>query len=272
MRSVVLLLIVSCLVVAGLTGCYRARSIAAEDELSGPRAQPVALVQENVRDRANADETVELAPLGTAPANRPVVMQPTGAVPNFCDCCDRKCWNPCCGLPCEQCMHNWKVRGLGGVALWTGDEKPNDTRAFWGFDVGHTWCCCPCWGVDLYYRTVCAEFDRQFPTGLGTDTGTFHFFGAKVNFERSICCSRWYWYAGLGAGGFTTQNYVEDDTGFHFLAEAGVGFVVNRWWRVFAGVNIIGMSTKAGRLLPVDDTERRWQTLFAPVAGIEVNF
>ena len=179
-----------------------------------------------------------------------------------------------CGLACCQCSE-WHVRGLFGRSFKVGDD-PADVCLFAGLDVGRTFC--GCWGLDFYYRYHSGQFDRQGWTDatgatISEDGGHFHHVGLKLTYERGFTrTSRWYWWAGLGAGYFWSEDYIDDDDGFEVFAEAGVGFVLARNWRIRGGVNVIMMDTSVGREQFTNAGVSRTHWVIAPVIEVEFTF
>ena len=175
-----------------------------------------------------------------------------------------------CGLPCADGISQWHIRGVLGLATFHGTDAAENCT-YYGVDIGRTFC--GCWGLDLYYRYNSGRFTRE-PTAGSTfeDGGWWHHFGAKVTMERAIAGSKFYWWAGVGGGWFTTQNYVSNDSGPEVFGEAGVGYALNRNWRLRAGVNVHGMDTDVTRRLPANDGQSRWLWLIAPVVEAEFSF
>ena len=172
---------------------------------------------------------------------------------------------PLCGLPCESGEASWHVRAVGGVATWAGDD-PGNPCTYLGADIGRT--LCGCWGIDAFYRTQSARFDRD-PAGL--DGGDIHHLGVKATYERSLG-GRFYAWGGVGPEYFWTSDYLDDDSGFGAFGEAGLGFVLNRTWRARLGVNVHGFDSDVARRSPADDGRSRWLWVIAPVAGLEIDF
>jgi len=181
-------------------------------------------------------------------------------------------WSGCGGLPCCCGISMWHVRLVGGVAFYTGDDAPEECGYF-GADFGRTHC--GCWGYDVYYRWSSAQFERTLdPTRVvpAKDGGYTHHFGLKLTYERPFGNSRFYWWAGLGAGYFITQDYWYDDEGFEGFGELGIGYVLGRNWRVRLGVNVHAMDTKVTRESYLDDGDSRLLWLIAPVLEVEIDF
>ncbi|MDJ0522288.1 MAG: hypothetical protein QNJ90_09465 [Planctomycetota bacterium] len=175
-----------------------------------------------------------------------------------------------CWPPCNDGISQWHVRGVIGLSFSEGTDDFEDCN-YWGVDVGRTFC--GCWGLDLYYRYNTGRFSRDEGQGVFKDGGTWHHFGAKITFEKAFArSSRFYVWGGVGAGYFTTDDYVNDDSGFEIYGEAGVGYNVSENWRVRAGVNIHGMDTDVTRFSPVNDGDSRWLWIFAPVIQLEGSF
>jgi len=200
-----------------------------------------------------------------APLPDPGAMAANRVVP-----CDAPMACPCppqCGLPCERGQGGWNLRALGGLAFWGGTDAADDCSYF-GADVGHSFCG-SCWSLGGFWRTHTARFDRD---PAGEDGGTWNHVGLKLSYERSLGGGRWYVWGGVGPEYFWTTDYLDDDSGFGVFGEAGLGYVVNRHWRILAGVNVHGMSTDVGRRSPADDGESRWLWIVAPVVGIQFDF
>jgi hypothetical protein len=161
------------------------------------------------------------------------------------------------------------VRGVGGRGFWAG-EDPAEPCNQYGFDFGHTFCGtrCGCWGIDTFYRTHTAQFERD---PGGADGGTFHHVGVKVTYERSLR-GRWYVWGGAGPEYVWTTDYLDDDSAFGVFAEAGIGFVLNCSLRARLGVEVHGFETDVGRQSLADDGQSRWLWLIAPVAALEFDF
>lgn len=94
----------------------------------------------------------------------------------------------------------------------------------------------------------------------------------KVSFEKSLGGGRWYAWGGAGPEYFWTSDYFRDHSGIGLFGEAGIGYVVNRNFRIRAGVNVHGMDTDVGRRSAADDGESRWLFAIAPVVGLEFVF
>ena len=175
-----------------------------------------------------------------------------------------------CWLPCNDGISMWHARALAGIATSAGTDSFSNC-VYYGLDLGRTFC--GCWGLDAYYRYNSGRFDRNPGPGQAfKDGGEWHHFGAKVTFGKSFGHSPFYAWAGLGAGYFTTNNYIADDSGFELFGEAGVGYNLTRNWALRAGVNIHGMDTTVTRELPANDGKSRWLWIIAPVIEIEGRF
>lgn len=180
-----------------------------------------------------------------------------------------------CGLPCEQGISEWHVRAVGGIALFAGDDTPEECT-FLGLDIGRTFC--GCWGLDFYYRYNSGRFDREGffdenGSAISRDGGHMHHVGLKLTYESGLGRnSRWYWYTGLGGGYFWTEDYLDDDEGAEFFAQAGVGYMVSRNIRIRGGVDVIGMDTSVGRRIPADAGKSRFLWVIAPNVSLEFNF
>lgn len=175
-----------------------------------------------------------------------------------------------CWPPCNDGISQWHGRAVVGMAFSEGTD-PFIECSYYGLDVGRTFC--GCWGLDLYYRYNSGRFKRDPATGFSRDGGSWHHFGAKITFEKSFGrSSKFYAWGGLGAGYFTTADYIDDDSGFEIFGEAGLGYNVSRNWRLRAGVNIHGMDTSVTRFSPADDGDSRWLWIIAPVIELEGSF
>lgn len=185
-----------------------------------------------------------------------------------------RCWSGC-GLPCEQGISKWHVRGVVGWPFFVGTDEP-DGCSYWGVDLGRTHC--GCWGYDLYYRMAGAKYKRDVVddtgavVGTSKDGGFSHHFGLKLTYEKSFGNSRFYGWGGLGGGYYFTDQYWEDSEGWEIYGELGVGYVINRTWRVRAGVNVHGYDDEATRRSVLDAGSARWMWLIAPVVEVEANF
>lgn len=175
-----------------------------------------------------------------------------------------------CGLPCEQGISMWHVRGVVGRAFFEGTDPAEDCTYF-GTDVGRTFC--GCWGLDAYYRYNSGRFTRDVAAGRFLDGGEWHHIGAKFTYEKGFGTnSRFFGWGGIGGGYFWTDKYIANDSGPEVFGEAGVGYILNKNWRIRAGVNVHGMDTEVTRRLPVDDGQSRWLWILAPVAEVEADF
>ena len=180
-----------------------------------------------------------------------------------------------CGLPCMQGVSDWHIRGVVGRALFEGDDPAEDCTYF-GADIGRTFC--GCWGLDAYYRYNSGRFDRVgFTDDAGNiidkDGGTFHHFGLKLTMERGFGRnSNFFWWAGLGAGYFFTEDYIDDDEGVEYFGELGLGYMVNRNFRIRGGVNVHAMDTSVGRRSLADQGQDRLLWIIAPVIEAEFDF
>ncbi len=178
--------------------------------------------------------------------------------------------DPCstgCIVPCDPCRPRWHARAVGGFAYWMGEDSGEEC-AYFGADLGRKFCN-SCWSVDAFWRTQSAQFPRD-PSG--EDGGTWNHVGVKASHERSLGGGRWFAWAGAGPEYFWTSDYVNDDSGLGVFAEAGIGYIVNRNWRIRAGVDVHGMNTDAGRRSIADDGDSRWLWVVSPVIGLEFDF
>ncbi|MDJ0972941.1 MAG: hypothetical protein QNJ98_00600 [Planctomycetota bacterium] len=207
----------------------------------------------------------------TAPA--PVFVGPSTSIADPCAPCPPAAAPApisSCNLPCTEGTSMWHIRGLGGFVVYEGDD-PGDNCGYWGVDFGRTFC--GCWGLDVFYRWNSGTFDRATALGPAEDGGDWHHFGVKITYEGQFATnSRLFWWVGLGPEYFTTDGYDDDDSGFGVYAEAGIGYFVNRNFRIRAGVGIHGVDTDVGRENPADDGEKRWLWIIGPHIGVEVNF
>ena len=140
-------------------------------------------------------------------------------------------------------------------------------------DVGRTFC--GCWGLDFFYRWHGCQFDRALvgTTALGQDGGGFHHIGGKITWETSFGGSRFFWYVGVGGSYWWTQDLVTNDQGGALFGETGFGYVISQSIRVRVGVDVHGIfSTDATRAQPGNDGSTRSLWVFAPNAGIEIDF
>jgi len=175
-----------------------------------------------------------------------------------------------CWPPCNDGISQWHGRAVVGRAFSSGTDHFIEC-SYYGADVGRTFC--GCWGLDLYWRYNTGRFHRDTALGTIKDGGEWHHFGGKVGFARSLGRdSKLYAWAGLGAGYFTTNKYIQDDSGFEVFGEGGIGYNISQNWRVRAGVNVHGMDTDVTRRLPADDGSSRWLWIIAPVIELEGSF
>lgn len=217
------------------------------------------------------------AELPVAPVEPALPFAPVAPIP--CDPIPAPAVAPaaafCGGLPCNNGCSEWHIRALGGRSFKTGDD-PADLCLFAGVDIGRTFC--GCWGLDLYYRYHSGQFDREgWTTAAGApiseDGGNFHHVGLKVTTEREFGRnSRWYWWAGLGAGYYWSEDYIDDEDGFEVFAEFGVGYMLNRNVRIRGGLNAIVMDTAVGRKNIANAGVSRTHWILAPVIGVEFDF
>lgn len=199
-----------------------------------------------------------------APAGTTYTAAPAAAATGL----QSRCWSGC-GLPCEDGISSWHARLVGGWPLYVGDDDP-EPCSYWGVDLGRTHC--GCWGYDVYYRMSGAKFDRQgYPDNITKDGGITHHLGGKLTWEKSFG-SRFYFWTGLGAGYYWTDDYIEDSDGFEVYGELGLGYVLSETFRIRAGLNVHGADTDTGRLNYSDIGKGRWLWLIAPVVQLEVNF
>ncbi len=187
-----------------------------------------------------------------------------------------KAYNPCAGLACCQGISQWHIRAVGGGSFFFGDDAPEECSYF-GADIGRTFC--GCWGLDAYYRHNTGRLDRQVITGqaapvtqIDEDGGEWHHVGLKATIERPLYGNRLYGWAGVGAGYYWTEGYINDDDGFEGYAEAGIGYMLTSRLRLRAGVNVHAMDTEVTREDPADDGDSRWLFLVAPVLELEATF
>lgn len=210
------------------------------------------------------------APVGTPVAGPPCPPEPCAAPATTTKLVTPERTLSGCWPPCNSGISQWHVRAVGGVSFSEGDD-PFEDCSYFGADIGRTFC--GCWGLDLYWRYNSGRFTRDEGNALIRDGGEWHHFGAKVTLERSFGRdSRFYAWAGIGAGYFTTNKYLFDDSGFEVFGEAGIGYNLSENWRIRAGVNVHGMDTDVTRRLPVDDGRERWLWIIAPVIELEGSF
>jgi len=271
------------LLVAGLVGCSAPlgstafdREAAAVASATAPRTEMVLTRAEAPRlERSPVFERVDgpvPVPAGTTTWAAPCAAPCATPCPTPCPTpCAPRCWSGC-GLPCAEGFSDWHLRGVIGYSFHAGTDS-GDGNLYYGADVGWTSACC--WGIDAFYRRHCGTFDREFPiVGAtvfeGEDGGTFNHIGVKLTYQKAFGGSRWYGYAGAGPQYFWTEDYLDDDTGIGGFAELGIGYVLKKNWRVRAGVEVLGQSTSAGRLSPIDDDEDRLLWFISPVFEIEL--
>lgn len=180
-----------------------------------------------------------------------------------------RCWSGC-GLPCEDKMSQWHIRGLAGYAIYTGTDAP-DPCGYFGFDVGRTFC--GCWGIDAYFRAHGCQFDRVGdPSLLTKDGGMVYHVGAKLTYQRSFGGSRFYGFGGIGADYWWTEDFLVTDSGVGPFGELGLGYVLSQNWKIFGGLNLHGLNTTTGRELLANDEDSRWVWVWALVGGIEFSW
>ncbi len=181
-------------------------------------------------------------------------------------------WNGC-GLPCANGISTWHVRGVVGRAFFSGTDAPEDC-GYAGVDVGRTFC--GCWGLDAFYRWNSGQFHRLTNGQAGLDGAEFsegmHHVGMKLTYESSFGNSKFFWWGGAGPEYFWSEGYDVNDTGFGIYAELGIGYVVNRSFRIRAGINVHGLDTDITRRDPADDGQSRWLWVLAPVVQLEIDF
>jgi hypothetical protein len=176
----------------------------------------------------------------------------------------------CYTLSCERKENGWHVRANGGVGFWTGTDS-GDMGFYGGVDLGYTMCNCV--GIDAFYRYAGTQFDRMLPGGLLEDSGDFHTVGLKATFDKTFSdTSRWYWFAGLGAGYFKSRRFQVNDDGIAGFGEAGLGYMLSNAMRIRLGLNVHAMDTVTGRLDPANDTSSRLLWLIAPTLGFDLDF
>jgi hypothetical protein len=205
-----------------------------------------------------------------APAAAPMAAPMAGPAPAPAPLLERA-W-PGCGLPCEYGISMWHVRAVGGFAWFTGDD-PGEGCMYWGADIGRTFC--GCWGLDAFYRYNPVKFDRLVGPagGMDQDGGVIHHVGVKLTYEKSIANSKFYVWGGIGPEFWWTQDLLDDDSGFGAFGEIGLGYILNRTFRIRGGLNAHWMpDIAAGRFNPADDGEGRALWVFAPVLELEVDF
>lgn len=254
-------LVLGVLTAVGLTGCSTSARSALRDDggAAASAPKPIARPDLAVDVVKTADGASEM---GTMPAQQPMYYSRDVG----------RGWNGTCGLPCESGCGDWHARAVGGWPFFAGDDSDLDGCYYWGVDVGHTFPCC--WGVDVFFRTFGAEADRDIPVvGAavfeGTDSGSWYTIGVKATWQNSIRNSKWFYYAGIGPEFYFTQDYVDDDSGFGAFGELGIGYVINRHWRIRGGLDVHGLYTSAARRNPANDNSDRWLWVFAPVLQVE---
>jgi hypothetical protein len=215
------------------------------------------------------------SPVVVRPSTTPAPCAPPPCAPAPAPCPPAPCATPAptwcgCGLPCEDKISQWHVRGVFGWAFFSGTDAA-ESCLYWGADLGRTFC--GCWGLSVFYRYNSGRFDREGdPSGVVKDGGAFHHVGVKLEYERSINRSHFYVWGGIGPEYFWTQDYLDDDSGFGVFGELGIGYVINQNFRIRAGLNVHGMETSVGRKFPADDGNSRWLWIVAPVIEGEVDF
>ena len=108
---------------------------------------------------------------------------------------------------------------------------------------------------------------------LQVDGGVIHHVGVKLTYEKAFGQSKFYGWGGIGPEFWWTQDYMDDDSGFGAFGELGIGYVINRTFRIRAGVNVHWMpDIAAGRFNPADDGEGRSLWLVAPVIEAQIDF
>jgi len=172
-------------------------------------------------------------------------------------------------LRCERRLASWHLRPVGGGVFPQGDDK-GDTGYLAGVDLGRTFS--NCFGVDFFYRYVDTSFDRDVPGGLLQDAGQIHTAGLKLTFNKSLGSnSRMFFWAGLGAGYFTTSGLQHDDEGVAGYGELGLGYLLSDALRIRLGGNVIAMDTDAGRRAAANDRSKRLLWLAAPTLSLELD-
>lgn len=257
-------LVLGVLTAVGLTGCSTSARSTLRDGVDVAAMAPKAIARPGLTvDMVKTEDGMSELPASPAPQT---VYYRQGAGAG---------WNECCGLPCEHGCGDWHVRAAGGWAFFAGDDSDLDSCYYWGGDAGYTFPCC--WGIDVFFRTFGAEADREVPvvgaaTIVGEDSGTWYTIGVKATWQNSISNSKWFYYAGIGPEFYFTQDYLNDDEGFGGFAEIGLGYRLNRHWRIRGGLDVHALSTSAARLSPADDGSNRLLWVFAPVLEVEFNF
>ena len=201
-------------------------------------------------------------------------MARTDAVGLACAAPADACAPPCapapafCGLPCENCRWNWRVRVVGGYPFQFGDDAGEACCLYLGADFGRNFCG-TCFAVEGFFRTHGEKFDVE---GYGVDSGRFNHVGVKAYYERSFNKGKLYWWVGAGPEYFWTTDYLENDSGFGVYAEAGIGYILSENWRIRAGINMHADYTSVARDLIVDSGKDRWLFTVAPVISLEFDF
>ena len=206
--------------------------------------------------------TTPSAPIGTVPATpaQPAAPAPAAATAPRCFT-----------LSCERKENGWHVRANAGAAFWAGPDS-GDIGLYGGVDLGYTMC--DCIGFDAFYRYAGTQFDRTLPNGLLEDSGDFHTVGLKATFDKSFGeNSRWYWFAGLGAGYYKSRRFQVDDDGVSAFGEAGLGWMLSNSLRLRLALNVHTLfNAKVGRNNPANDNSGRTLWLFAPTLGFDLDF
>ncbi|MFV1958463.1 MAG: hypothetical protein ACC662_03515, partial [Planctomycetota bacterium] len=174
-----------------------------------------------------------------------------------------------CGLPSDDGISMWHARILGGRAFYSGIDKPEDC-GYLGADFGRTFC--GGWGLDAFYRRNSGQAPRLGDFRLNKDGGYMNHVGAKLTWQRSFGRSRFYGWLGAGPEYFWTEEYLANDTGWGFLAEVGIGYVLSKNWRILLGLEFHGDKTSAGRLEAKDDGTSRWLWTWVPILGVEFDW
>ncbi len=173
-------------------------------------------------------------------------------------------------LACERGRGQWHLRAKSGWAWWFGSDS-GDSGAVAGADLGYTFDGCV--GVDVFYRFAATRNDRTTGGTTIEDAGDFHFLGLKATYESQITSTGpWFFWAGLGGGYQWSARFMNNDTGFGLLGDAGIGYLASRNIRIRFGVQIEALLTSAGRNDPIDDGTKRWLTSVAPTLGVEFDF
>ncbi len=251
-------------VLAAATGCTRTN-------WRGSGAEPVAFAPE-----ASVPATRTEAGRVARPVARPDVARPDVARPDpvgiACaapaDACAPAPAPAFCGLPCESCRWNWRVRVVGGYPFQFGDDAGEACCLYLGADFGRN-LCGTCFAVEGFFRTHSEKFDVE---GYGVDSGRFNHVGVKAYYERTFDKGNLYWWVGGGPEYFWTTDFLENDSGFGIYAEAGIGYILSENWRIRAGINMHADYTSAARNLIVDSGKDRWLFTIAPVISLEFDF